>query len=170
MSNVFEEIQTEHERNSNFQLVRGSYKIAPEGGAYAVSEKIHLRALRKHYLPFGRRFSFSKLLFSALVGALFPLFGILKLRPLLEAARTSLPIAEVGMAQFAVAACYVGAGTVIGYVCEGQNLPWIYLITYAPAHLVAGWTFGIYPYSLLAFIMNYYAGQARRRKKLILQS
>lgn len=166
---VFEEIQTEHERNSNFQLERGTYRIAPEGGAYTTSEKVHLRALRNHYLPFGRRLSLSKLVFSALVGALFPLIGILKLGPMLETAHTSFPMVELGLAQFAVATCYLAAGAVIGYFCEDQKLPWIYLITYAPAHLVAGWTFGIYPYSLLAFLMNYYVGQARRRQKLILQ-
>lgn len=169
-SEVFEAVQTEHERYSKFQLERGIYKIAPEGGAYAISEKIHLRALRNHYLPFGRRLSFPKLLFSALVGAVLPLLGILKLGPMLETAHTGLPLFEIGTAQFAVAVCYVAAGIVIGYVCEGQNLPWIYLITYVPAHLVAGWTFGIYPYSLLAFIMNYYVGQARRRQKLVLQT
>lgn len=167
---IFEELQAEHERYSNFQVERGIYKIAPEGGAYTVSEKVHWRALRNHYLPFGRRLSFSKLLFSVLVGAVFPLFGILKLGPILGGLHTSLSSLELGAAQLSIAACYVAAGMVIGYFCEGQNLPWIYLVTYVPAHLVAGWTFGIYPYSLLAFIMNYQIGQARRRKKLILQT
>lgn len=170
IARIFEELQAEHVRYSNFQLERGTYKIAPEGDAYAISEKIHLRALRNHYLPFGRRLSVPKLLFSALVGAVFPLFGILKLGPMIEAAYSNLPLVDLGAVQFVIAACYLAAGTVIGYVCEGQNLPWIYLITYVPAHLVVGWTFGVYPYSLLAFVMNYYVGQARRRKKLILQT
>lgn len=167
---IFEELQAEHERYSNFQVERGIYKTAPEGNAYVVSEKVHWRALRNHYLPFGRRLSFSKLLFSVLVGAVFPLFGILKLGPMLGGLHTSLSFLELGAAQMTIAVCYVAAGTVIGYFCEGQNLPWIYLITYVPAHFVAGWTFGIYPYSLLAFITNYQIGQARRRKKLVLQS
>ena len=170
VTRIFEELQAEHERYSNFQLERGIYRMAPEGSAYAISEKIHLRALRNHYLPFGRRLSFPNLLFSALVGAAFPLLGILKLGPMIVATFTDLQLVELGAAQFVIAACYLAAGIVIGYVCEGQNLPWIYLITYVPAHLVAGWTFGIYPYSLLAFIMNYYVGQARRRQKLVLQT
>lgn len=170
IARIFEELQAEHALYSNFQLERGIYKIAPEGDAYAISEKIHLRALRNHYLPFGRRLSFPKLLFSALVGAVFPLFAILKLGPMIEAAHTNLPLVDLGAGQFVIAACYLAAGIVIGYVCEGQNLPWIYLITYVPAHLAAGWTFGIYPYSLLAFIINYYVGQARRRQELILQT
>ncbi|HYL84998.1 MAG TPA: hypothetical protein VE263_12245 [Candidatus Angelobacter sp.] len=170
IAKIFEELQAEHERHSNFQVERGIYRVAPEGGAYAISEKIHLRALRNHYLPFGRRLSFSKLLFSALVGAVFPLFGILKLSPMLGALHTNLQFLELAGAQLAVAACYVAAGMVIGYVCEGQKLTWIYLITYVPAHLVAGWTFGVFPYSLLAFVANHYVGQARRRQKLILQT
>jgi len=167
VSKVFEELQAEHDRYSNFLVERGIYKIAPEGGAFAVTEKVHLRALRNHYLPFGSRLSFPKLLFSALVGAVFPLFGILKLTPSFTALHTSL---ELSAAHLVIAACYLAAGVVIGYVCEGQKLTWIYLITYVPAHLVAGWTFGIYPYSLIAFLANYYAGQARRRQKLILQT
>lgn len=170
IAKVFEELQAEHERYSSFLVERGFYKIAPEGGAYAISEKIHTRALRNHYLPFGRRLSFSKLLFSALVGSVLPLFGILKLSPMLGGLHTSSPFLELGAAQWAIIACYVAAGIVIGYVCEGQKFTWIYLITYLPAHLVAGWTFVIYPYSLLAHLANYYAGQARRRQNLILQT
>lgn len=170
INSVFQELQAEHERFSNFLVERGIYKIAREGSAYALSEKVHLRALRNHYLLFGRRLSLSKLLFSALVGAVFPLTGILKLGPMLGGMHTSLPLLELGAAQLAIVASYLAAGIVIGYVCEGQKLPWIYLITYVPAHLVAGWTFGIYPYSLLAFLGNYYAGQVRRRQNLILQT
>ncbi len=170
IAKVFEELQAEHERYSSFLVERGIYKIAPEGGVYSISEKIHTRALRNHHLPFGRRLSLSKLLFSALVGAVFPLFGILKLGPMLGAIHTNLPLLELSAGQLGIAACYVAAGIVIGYVCEGQKFTWIYLITYVPAHLVAGWTFGIYPYSLLAHLANYYAGQARRRQKLILQT
>jgi hypothetical protein len=70
----------------------------------------------------------------------------------------------------AVLVCYAAAGVVIGYVCEGQKFSWIYLITYVPAHLVAGWSFGIYPYSAAAHLVNYYVGQFRRRQKLILQT
>ena len=170
ISKVYEELQAEHERFSTFLIERGIYKIAPEGGAYAVSEKVHLRALRNHYLPFGRRLSFSKLLFSVLVGAVFPLFGILKLSPMLGAMHTSLPLLELNAAHMAVAASYVAAGIVIGYVCEGQKFTWIYIVTYLPAHLVAGWSFGIFPYSALAHLVNYYVGQARRRQNLILQT
>jgi hypothetical protein len=167
---VFEELQAEHERYSNFLIDRGIYKIAPERGAYAVSEKVHLRALRNHYLPFGRRLSLAKLVFSALVGAVFPLFGILKLSPMLSGVHKNSPLFHAGAAQFAIAACYAAAGVIIGYVCEGQKFTWIYLVTYIPAHAVAGWSFGIHPYSSLAHLVNYFVGQARRRQKLILQS
>src|SRR5215472_2141632 len=169
-SKVFEELQAEHERYSSFLVERGIYKIAPEGNAYAVSEKVHLRALRNHYLPFGRRLSYSKLLFSALVGAVFPLFGILKLSPMLAGLHTGLPFLELSAARWAIIASYVAAGIVIGYVCEGQKLTWIYIVTYIPAHLVAGWTFGILPYSALAHLVNYYVGQLRRKHNLILQT
>jgi hypothetical protein len=167
---IFEELQAEHDRYSNFLVQRGIYKMAPEGGAYATTEKVHFRGLLNHYLPFGRRLSFSKLLFSMLVGAVFPLFGILKLSPLFAGVHSGLLFLELNAAHMAVLVCYAAAGVVIGYVCEGQKFSWIYLITYVPAHLVAGWSFGIYPYSAAAHLVNYYVGQFRRRQKLILQT
>jgi hypothetical protein len=72
--------------------------------------------------------------------------------------------------QLGIIACYLAAGIAIGYVCEGQKFTWIYIVTYVPTHLVAGWTFGIYPYSLLAHLANYYACQGRRRQKLVLET
>lgn len=170
IAKVFEELQAEHERFSNFLVQRGIYKVAPEGGAYAVTEKVHFRGLLNHYLPFGRRLSFSKLLFSALVGAVFPLFGILRLAPMFAGLRTGLPFFGMSAAQMAIFASYAAAGVVIGYVCEGQKFSWIYLITYVPAHWVAGWSFGIFPYSAVTHLVNYYAGQFRRRQNLILQA
>ena len=170
ISKLFEELQAEHERFSNFLVQRGIYKVAPEGGAYATTEKVHFRGLINHYLPLGRRLSFSKLLFSALVGAVLPLFGILKLSPVFSGMYGSLPFFGLSAAHFAVLASYVAAGAAIGYVCEGQKLPWIFLITYVPAHVVARWSFGIFPYSTVAHLVNYYVGQARRRQNLVLQT
>ena len=44
------------------------------------------------------------------------------------------------------------------------------LITYIPAHLVAGTSLGWFPYSTLAFTASYLACQAKRKRQLVLQS
>ena len=58
----------------------------------------------------------------------------------------------------------------MGLVCDVQKSAWIMIVTYLPAHLVAGWSFGLYPYSTIAFIASYYAAQAMRRRSLVLQT
>src|SRR5215469_16134973 len=110
------------------------------------------RALEKWEFPFHRRWRLPKFLRSC------------------KPSTSAIPAFWSSAARWAIIASYVAAGIVIGYVCEGQKFTWIYIVTYIPAHLVAGWTFGILPYSALAHLMNYYVGQLRRRQNLILQT
>ncbi len=166
---VFEELNSEHERYSKSQVESGVYQLAPGGGAYIVTDKVFDRGIRNHFLPFGRKVSPTYALLSALVGAVLPLFGILKLAPWLAAhAADANGSSQVGF--FGILVCYCLAGLIIGYICEFQKLTWLMLVTYVPAHLVAGWSFGWFPYTTAAFLCAYMASQARQRAKLVLQT
>jgi hypothetical protein len=65
---------------------------------------------------------------------------------------------------------YAITGVLLGLVAETQNYVWVMLITYVPAHLVAGSSFGWFPYSTLAFGISYFVSQAKRKRQLVLQS
>jgi hypothetical protein len=167
---VFEEFQAEHDRYSRFQLERGVYRLSADSTFYLATDKVFERGIRNHFLPLGKRVSITQVIFTALVGAFLPLLGILKIAPWIEASslRGTFPLISIGW--LAIAACYVLAGFIMGYFCDTQKFAWIMLVTYVPAHLVAGWTFGWLPYSTLAFNTAYFAGQSRRRRGLVLQT
>lgn len=73
-------------------------------------------------------------------------------------------------AALSILASYLLAGAIIGLFSGGQTYVWVMLITYVPAHLVAGWAFGSFPYSTAAFLVSFYATRLKRKCQLVLQS
>jgi hypothetical protein len=167
---IFAEHRAEHRRFSTFQLERGIYRPTADGQAYELTDKAHLRAVRNHYLPFTKRVSLREWLLTALVGAVLPLFAILKAAPevarsLHASAATALPIKFV-----VIAIAYLLGGLIIGAVSERASLQWILLVSYVPAHLLAGWTFGWFPYSTVMFLASFFVIREKRRRELIFQT
>lgn len=78
---LFREGQTDHERFSAHQVHRGILRLNPQGDAYLITDKAFNRGIRNHFNPFAHRLSLPVVLFSILIGAVLPLFGILKLAP-----------------------------------------------------------------------------------------
>jgi len=167
---VTAELHYEHDRSAQFQLQRGSYQMAPDGNSYLLTDKVFDRGIRNHFLPFGRRISPLYVALSAVIGVVFTLFGILRLSPLVLSKASPIEGNSSLLSTASILLCYCAAGFLIGYLCEVQKFTWIMLITYLPAHLVAGWTFGWFPYSTVAFLCSYVASQWRQRTKLVLQS
>jgi hypothetical protein len=170
ISAIFAELVEEHQRNTAYQLERGNYRLAPDGASYLLTDKVFNRGIRNHFLPFGRRVSLTQALFTALIGAVFPLFGILKLAPWIVSSAYEQAAGIMPMSWIAIAVCYLLAGVIMGATCDATKFTWIMLVTYVPAHLIAGWTFGWFPYSTLAFNGSYFVAQALRRRKLVLQT
>jgi hypothetical protein len=169
-SGIFEEIQVEHERYARYQVECGNYRMSPDGSAYLLTDKVFERGIRNHFLPFGRRISLTYTLFTALVGAFLPLLGILKLAPWIAGSSHQALFLFVEASFVAIAVCYGLAGAIMGFLCDSQKFPWIMLVTYVPAHWIAGWTFGWFPYSTLCFVLCTKVAQARRRRGLVLQT
>jgi len=170
VQSVITEFDKDHERFSGFQVQRGVYRLSPLGDTYLLTDKAFNRGIRNYFNPFARRISISAALFSVLVGALLPLFGILKLAPAMAERFGAAPPSLFQPASLAILACYLLAGALLGFIAESQSYIWVILITYVPAHLVAGWTFGGLPYSSFAFLVCYFVCQAKRKRQLVLQS
>lgn len=167
---VCKELNFEHDRNAKFQLESGVYELTPDGKAYQVTDKVFDRGIRDHFLPFKRRISVPSAILSALIGAVFSLVGVLRVGPWLSA-QPSLHAGTISIPPgVGIVICYAIAGFFIGYICQVQKFTWIMLVTYLPAHIIAGWTFGWFPYSTVAFVCAYFASQSRERAKLVLQS
>jgi len=167
---VFLEGQQDHERFSAFQLQRGTYKLNPQGDAYLITDKAFNRGIWNHFNPFARRISLPEAIFSILIGALLPLLGILKLAPAATESLGPASALSINPSTLVIAACYAFAGLILGLIAETQNYVWVLLITYIPAHIIAGSSLGWIPYSTLAFLVSFYVCQAKRRRQLVLQS
>jgi hypothetical protein len=170
VQSVIGEFDKDHERFINFQIQRGIYQMSPQGDTFLLTDKAFNRGIRNHFNPFARRISPSKILFSALVGAVLPLYGILKLAPNMAERFGPASPSLFQPATLAILSCYLVAGALMGFITESQSYIWVMLITYIPAHLVAGWTFGNLPYSSFAFLVCYFVCQAKRKRNLVLQS
>jgi hypothetical protein len=170
VESLFAEGQMDHERFSAYQVQRGILRLNPLGDAYLVTDKAFNRGIRNFFNPFAQRISLTNVLFSVLIGALLPLFGILKLAPAIAERLGPSPAIGISPSTLAIAACYALAGIILGFLGEAQSYVWVMLITYVPAHLLGGSTLGWFPYSTLAFGISYLECQAKRRRQLVLQS
>jgi hypothetical protein len=167
---LFEEYEMENQRFFAHQVQRGIYKLSPAGDAYVLTDKAFNRGIRNHFNPFAHRISLPVAVFSILIGAVLPLFGILKLAPSIAERFGPGPYSIITPSTLAIVACYALAGVILGLIAESQNYVWVMLITYVPAHLVAGSSLGRFPYSSLAFVISYFVCQAKRKRQLVLQS
>jgi hypothetical protein len=160
----------DHDRFSAYQVQRGILQLNPQGDAYLVTDKAFNRGIRNFFIPFAHRISLTTVLFSALIGAVLPLFGILKLAPAVAETLGPAPAIGISPSILAIAACYAVAGIILGFIAEAQSYVWVMLITYVPAHVLGGSTPGWFPYSTLAFGISYFVCQAKRKRQLVLQS
>jgi hypothetical protein len=167
---IFGAHHEEHKKFCDYQLERGTFRLTPDGDAYETTEKAHARGIWNHFNPFARRISVTEVLLSALVGSVLPLFGILKLAPLALGQLEGGAMGALPIAWIAISACYVLAGFIIGAISDRASFQWIMLISYVPAHLVAGWSFGAAPYSTMTFLISFYVIRMRRHRALIFES
>jgi hypothetical protein len=167
---IMEEHQREHKRFCEYQRERGILRLLPDGEAYEVTDKTRTRGIWNYYNPFAKRLSLKELLLAALVGSFLPLFGILKLAPLVTERLQGTALSSLLIPWLAIGVCYALAGFIIGIVSDRASFQWIMLICYVPAHLIAGWSFGAAPYSTMAFLISFYVIRMKRRSALIFQS
>lgn len=165
---IFDEAQKAHHQFAELQLRRGLYRLLPDGNAYEATDKARVRAIWNHFNPFARRIAGPQLIFSALVGSALPLLAILKITPMLV---LPLPSAlQLSTSLLVIALFYALAGCIIGLISDWAPFYWIMIISYIPAHALAGWSFGWFPFTTLMFVVSFAVNRARRRRSLIFES
>jgi hypothetical protein len=168
---IFKEQSTDHQHLSEFQVERGIYSLLPGGTAYEATDKARVRGIWNHFNPFARHVSWTQFIFSALIGSVLPLLAILVIAPEAVARlKTVGGLVSSGVALPIIAAAYCLAGLIIGLVTDWAPFYWIMLISYLPAHAVAGWSFGWFPFSTLMFLWAFSTRQMIRRRRLIFES
>lgn len=166
---IFNEMQSEHARFCPYQLSRGILRPISDGRFYEITNKVANRGILNFFNPFSKRVLLPQSLLSALVGAFLPLLGILKIVPAVRAGMDNAPLSLLAPV-LVLGACYGLAGILMALIGGPASYTWIMLVTYVPAHLVAGWTFGWLPYSCIAHLACHYVGQAKQRRGLVLQT
>jgi len=166
---IFNDVQSEHARFCDYQLSRGILRPVSGGGSYEITNKVANRGIFNFFNPFSKRVALPQTLLSALIGAFLPLIGILKIAPVIQASAGNNPFAFQAPV-LAIAACYAFAGVLMALIGGPQSYVWTMLVTYVPAHFLAGWTFGWIPYTCIAHVVCHYVGQAKARRGLVLQN
>lgn len=169
-ASLFAAYEIENQRHFAHQVERGLLRHNLQTDAYELTDKAFNRGIRNFFNPFARRLTLSNALFSLLVAAVIPLYGIVKLGPAVSAQVASEAGAGIGPSALAIAACYAITGVILGLFSEVQAFVWVVLMTYVPAHLVGGSSLGIFPYSTLAFFVSYFVRRAKEKRRLVLQS
>lgn len=82
ITSLFEEYEQENQRFFAHQVQRGILRLNPQGDAYLITDKAFNRGIRNFFNPFAHRLTVSNVLFSLLISAVIPIYGILKLAPL----------------------------------------------------------------------------------------
>ena len=157
----------EHKRFSEFQLERGLYRLLPSGDAYEMTPKAMYRGIWNHFNPLAKRIEFLPMLLSGLLGCVLALLAILKFAPQVAGYFGQNQQMSLPFVWSIIAAFYIVAGVLIGATSSRTSFPWIMLISYVPAHLMAGWSFGWWPYSTLMFVTAWYVIRERMKRKLI---
>jgi hypothetical protein len=166
---IFSETQREHERFCAYQVTQSVLQPTPDGKAFAITNKAANRGIVDFFNPFSKRVALPQTVLSALVGAFLPLLGILKIAPAIAAQTNYTPLAFLAPV-LAICACYALAGVIMGLIGGPESYTWTMLVTYLPAHLIAGWSFGWMPYSCVAHVICHYISQAKQRRALVLQT
>lgn len=167
-ASIIKDVQSEHERFSEYQLASGAYEPLPDGNSYAIADKAHWRAIRNNLNPFTSRFSIPQFLPAAIIAAALPVFAFLGLAPSAAEAARNVGFSPVVATEAVILACYLVAGALIGYVLERQTFVWVFLLTYVSARLFAGAHLGPIPYSAFAGSVAYSVAQAKKRRRAIL--
>jgi hypothetical protein len=167
---IFSEMQQEHERFSSHQVAQGVLRRTADGTGYEITNKAANRGIINFFNPFSKRISIPQLIFTALVGAFLPLLGILRIAPAVAAVTHDSSLGLFSASTLVIAACYALAGAVISLAGGPDSYTWVMLVTYLPAHFLAGWSFGWMPYSCMAHLVAHYVSQAKQRRGLVLQT
>jgi hypothetical protein len=171
---IFKEVQSEHERFSAHQLKKGIYKRSEDGNSYQMTNKAANRGIVNFFNPFASRISIPQVLFTGLIGAVLPLFGILKLAPAVAANYQGIFMGFFSASTVVIVACYAVASAIIGMSGGPANYAWIMLVTYAPAHFIAGCSLldgrlGGFP-TVRSLLWSRITSSKRQRRALVLQT
>jgi hypothetical protein len=161
---VFDDIQSEHQRFSEYQLANGGYLPLPDGNSYALADPVYWRAIRNHFNPFAQNLSMRRFLPAALIAIGLPLLALTTLAPAAAQAAVNFGLPPLIAARCVTLACYSLAGAVLGYLLERNTFLWALLFTYLTLRITMVLPLGAPPDGTLAATVAYAVAQAKKHR------
>ena len=165
---VFKDVNEEHDRFCQYQLSQGTFHPDPDGTTYSLADKAHWRGVRNHFNPFVHRFHPLRFIPAALVAMFLPVLAALNLAPAAAAAAQNMGFPPDTAFRAMMLACYLVAGATVGLLLEHGAFLWVFLLTYIPIRIFAPAALGPMPYSAFAGAVAYAVAQARAHKRAVL--
>lgn len=165
---VFEDLQSEHRRCSDFYLEKGDFSLEIGADSYTITDKVHTRAIWNHLNPFAQNLSMRQFLPAAMIAVGLPLLAIKVLGPAAAhaAVQNSLPPFAAG--GLVVLASFLLAGSVFGYLVENNTFWLALLLTYLAYRVPNAIPFGAPPFAAFAATPAYWVARAKKRRRAVL--
>jgi hypothetical protein len=165
---VFADIQSEHQRFSDFYLQKGDLSLEIGAESYTITDKVLSRAIRNHLDPFGQNLPLRRFLPAALVAIGLPLLAITKLAPIAAHAALGSAFPPFTAGRLVVLASYLVAGAILGYLLENNTFLWTLLLTYLAFRVPNVLPFGSGPFATIAATIAYSVARAKRHCRAVL--
>jgi hypothetical protein len=166
---VFDDLQSEHQRFSDFYLKKGDFSLEIGSDSYTIKNKVHSRAIWNHLNPFAQNLPMQRFLPAALIAIALPLFALTKLGP---AAAHSV---HIGLPPFAtgrlvVLGCFLLGGAVFGALIPNNTFLWTLALTYLAYRIPWVLPFGAPPFGTFAATAAHAVALAKKRRQAFLLS
>ena len=165
---VFADIQSEHQRFSDFYLQKGDLSLDIGADSYTITDKVLSRAIRNHLNPFAQNLPMRGFLPAALVAIALPLLAITKLAPIAAHAALGSVFSPFTAGRLVILASYLVAGAILGYLLENNTFLWTLLLTYLAFRVPNVLPFGSGPFATIAATVAYSVARAKKHRGTVL--
>ena len=166
---VFDDVQSEHRRFSDFCLEKGDFSLEIGEDSYTITDKVHSRAIWNHLNPFAQNLSMRQFLPAALIAIAVPLLALTIVGPV-AAHGLHIGFPPFATGRLVVVACFLLAGAVFGCLVESNTFLWALVLTYLAYRVPYVLPFGAPPFATSAAVAAYAVAQARKRRRASLLS
>src|SRR5579863_450657 len=168
VKSVFEDLQSEHRRFSDFYLDKGDLSLEIGADSYSITDKLYSRAIWNHLNPFAQNLSMRQFLPAALVAIALPLAAIKILAPVVAHFAMTRGLPSFAAGRLAVLACFLLAGAAFGYLVQNNAFLWALVLTYLAFRVTNAIPFGAPPFATFAAVAAYSVAQAKKRRQAVL--
>jgi len=168
LKSVFEDLQSEHQRFSDFYLEKGDYHLEIGAGNYTITDQVFSRSIWNHVNPFAQNLPLGRFLLASVIAVGLPLLAITRLATIASHAAGPFGFPPFAAGRLVVLASFLLAGTLFGFLVE-NNTYWLALLfTYLAYRVPNILPFGAPPFAMFAATPAYFVARIKKRRRAVL--